>query len=206
MARLEASNTDIINPVKRYGPEETAEKNSYKPGDFILTHEKGWHNALIVWGQSLKYRGKNRKYNRWSHAAIIVSEQGNLIEAVGSGVRKNHLDNYKDTEYHLVKIDAYADDRDRARMVKFAEACLHHKYGYWNIASIALSLLLGTNISFAFDGQTICSGLVARALERTDVIFKKSPTHIMPADLAYYFKVPPPDKGVPKRKRGKRKF
>jgi hypothetical protein len=61
-----------------------------------------------------------------------------------------------------------------------------------NIVSIALSLITGGKFTFGFDGQAICSGLVARALERTNAIFNRDPEHIMPADLAKYFNVQPP--------------
>ena len=37
------------------------------------------------------------------------------------------------------------------------------------------------------DGQFVCSGLVARALERTGSIFDRDSAHIAPADLAKYF-------------------
>lgn len=191
---------------KRYGPGESARPDSFKPGDFILSHEKSWVHGLIRFGQSLRYRGKNRKHNRWSHAALLATPDGGLIEAVGKGVRRSHLDKYKDIEYHLVNIDAYADERDRQQIVKFAESCLRHSYGYLTLASISLSLLLGSRINFTFERQIICSALVARALERSDVIFKKSPHHILPADLAHYFRVTPPDKSVPKGPKRKAKF
>jgi hypothetical protein len=199
MAQLEQSPADILTPAHRYGPNESADSHAFKPGDFILTHEKGWHNRLIIWGQALRFRGKNRKYNRWSHAAMIVSADGGLIEAVGSGVRKGHLRDYEGVEYHLVNIDAYADDRDRARIIKFVEACLRHEYSYSTICGIALNLVFGTKIHFGYHRAIICSALVARALERSNVIFEKSPYQIMPADLAYFFKVTPPEKSIPKR-------
>jgi len=41
------------------------------------------------------------------------------------------------------------------------------------------------------DGQMICSGLVARALERTGAIFQYDSWHLLPADLAEAFNVTP---------------
>lgn len=58
--------------------------------------------------------------------------------------------------------------------------------------SIAYSLLTGGKFTFGLEGQAICSGLVARAMERTGAIFNRTPSHIMPADLAKYYKVEPP--------------
>ena len=50
----------------------------------------------------------------------------------------------------------------------------------------------------AIDGQLICSGLVARSLERTTAIFKHDPARIMPAELAEIYDVEPPAPGTPK--------
>ena len=139
--------------------------------------------------QALRHRGRNRKYIRWTHAALITSRAGDLIEAVASGVRRSHLREYKDVEYRIVRLGEIADERDREKMIRYAEWCLGEEYGFSILFSIGFSLLTGGKLRFGFDGQAICSGLVARALERTNAIFDKSPSHIMPADLAKYFKV-----------------
>jgi hypothetical protein len=66
------------------------------------------------------------------------------------------------------------------------------------IASIALSLVTGGKLAFAIDGQLICSGLVARSLERTTAIFKHDPARIMPAELAEIYDVDPPARDTPR--------
>ena len=48
-------------------------------------------------------------------------------------------------------------------------------------------MLTGSKLTFFIDGQFVCSGLVARALERTGSIFDRDSAHIAPADLAKYF-------------------
>lgn len=172
-----------------YGPGEEARVGQFDPGDFILTKGSKWQNRLIRFGQALRHRGKNRQYIRWTHAALITSYDGELIEAVGAGVRRGHLSEYKETEYRIVRLGPLATINDRLQMVKYAKWCLKEEYGYSIICSIGISLLTGGKFRFGFDGQAICSGLVARALERTSIIFDKSPSHILPADLAKYFKV-----------------
>ena len=117
---------------------------------------------------------------------MITSEHGDLIEAVGAGVEEAKLPKYRNTEYHLQPIDAIANGEDREQAVAFARWSLGEQYGF----RTSSALLVGGKFSFGFDGQAICSGLVARALERTDAIFNGSPSHIMPADLAKYFDVP----------------
>jgi len=177
--------------VRRYGPGERADPADYRPADFILTHGSPFFSWLIRFGQSLRFRGSDSKYAYWNHAAMIVSSSGDLVEALGAGVIRTHLDKYAPKEFHLVSVEGIANDHDREQAVKFAEWCVGMPYGYMNIVSIALSLFTGGKFTFGFDGHAICSGLVARALERTNAIFNRTPSHIMPAVLAKYFNVDP---------------
>jgi uncharacterized protein YycO len=179
--------------VERYGPGERIPNP--QPGDFILTHGSSWTSWLIRYGQALRIHGQDRKYTYWNHAALFVDANGDIVEALGSGVRQRNISAYDPKEYHAVRIRASAEDREE--VVRFAKTCLNEPYGWLTIASIAVSLLTGAKLSFGFDGQQICSGLVARALERTWAIFNREPSHIMPADLAKYYQVNPPTPGTP---------
>lgn len=185
--------------VVAFAPGEEARPDDYSPGDFILTHNDGLNAVLIRFGQALRFRGPDQKYTRWNHAAMITTAEGEIIEAVSNGVVRNRLSKYAQTEYRLVKIDHVVDaSADRDQIVAFARWCLDEPYGWFTIVSIMLSLLTGCKFNFGFDGQCICSGLVARALERTRAIFNRTPSHITPADLAKYFRVEPPPKGTSK--------
>lgn len=181
--------------VQRYGADE--EPDDYEAGDFILTHGDAWTSKLIRFGQRLRIHGSDRKYTHWNHAAIIVSERGDLIEALGAGVKRTKIADYRPAEYHVVCLGASEADRNQA--VAFANWAAggtdegsRQRYGFLTIASIAYGLLTGGKFTFGFEGQAICSGLVARAMERTGAIFNRTPTHIMPADLAKYYDVEPP--------------
>src|SRR6266403_1087041 len=160
------------------------------PGDFILTHGGEFFSRVIHFGQGLRLAGKDRPYTYWSHSALIV--------ALGPGVQRNTLASYKGTQYTVVHIDA--SDEDRKEMVAFAEHWVGGQYDWATIVSITLSLLTGLKLSFGFPGQLICSGLVARALERTSAIFDEEPSHVMPAELAKMFHVVPPPLDTPKGK------
>ncbi|MGD1278721.1 MAG: hypothetical protein ABR964_16025 [Tepidisphaeraceae bacterium] len=191
------NNTTGDVKVTRFAPGEIVPPTDYQPGDFILTHGNGFFSKLIRFGQAIRFRGKNRKFAWWNHAALIVAEDGSLIEALGAGVRNTNISKYAPTEYHLVHLNpSLADRHDREQMVHFARDCLGRKYGWAIIISISLSLLTGCKFSFGFDGEFICSGLVARALERTSVIFLREPSHMMPADLAKYFNIEAPKPGT----------
>ncbi|MGQ0805069.1 MAG: hypothetical protein ACT4PI_14560 [Actinomycetota bacterium] len=109
------------------------------------------------------------------------------------------MSNYKEKEYQVVRIDSPKNSKDRSQAVAFGNWAAKGKqrYGFVTIASIAFTLLTGAKFSFFLDGQQICSGLVARSMERTGVIFNRDPIHIMPADVAKYYGVRPPAPPAP---------
>ncbi|HUQ40918.1 MAG TPA: hypothetical protein VM052_00305 [Candidatus Limnocylindrales bacterium] len=167
-----------------------------RAGDFILTHGDEWTSKLIRFGQGLRYRGASAKYTYWNHTAIFIDDAGTVVEALGPGVAARSIRDYDPTQYTVVRINA--SDEDRAETAAFARWAIGAEYGWVTIVSLALSLVTGGKLAFAIDGQLICSGLVARALERTTAIFKHDPARIMPAELAEVFKVEPPAPGTPK--------
>ncbi len=180
-----------------FGPGQTV--RDPRPGDFILTHGEAWTSRLIRFGQRLRYHGADAKYARWNHAAMFINEAGDLVEALGGGVQERNVSVYEGTEYTVVRIQkVVGGDGDREEVVDFAEWSRGQPYGFLAILSISIGLIFGGSLTFAFDGQSICSGLVARALERTKAIFNREPSQIMPADLAKYFRVEPPAASVPK--------
>lgn len=198
------STTDPIRPTsfeaarpgaalrpEHVGPGRTA--GGVEPGDFLLVASRTFRGRLIRWGQERRIRGADRKYVKWTHAALIVDSDGTLIEAVGAGVRQHSIEQYEQDEYLVVRI--VADPDDRAEMVDFARWALNKPYNRLATVSIALSLLTGSRIAFFVDGQFVCSGLVARALERTGRIFDRDPAHIAPADLAKYYRAGEVDGG-----------
>jgi uncharacterized protein YycO len=161
----------------------------YNKGDFILTSDRAWTSRAIQFGQGLRFRGDRAKYKKWNHAAIIVSEQGDLVEALGSGVQRTHIDGYRGQEYYHVHISASQEQRENA--ARFAEWAVGQPYAYVTIVSIAVGLLTGGKFRFGYSSQHICSGLTARAQERTSAIFEQDPASIMPADLAEIYGVEP---------------
>ena len=173
--------------VTTWAPDEAPPE--WRPGDFVLTHQDRLFSKLIRFGQRLRIHGDDRKYTHWSHAALIVSEDGDLIEVQRPGVVRRNASVYKDVEYKVVRVKA--SDHDRRQAVEFAEWCLKNnaKIGRAIFFSIAVNMITGGKFSFFVDGTTVCSGLVARAQERAGAIFNRAPTHIMPADLAKYYGV-----------------
>jgi uncharacterized protein YycO len=143
---------------------------------------------MIRFGQKLRYHGPNAGFAHWSHAAMFINSDGEIIEAIQSGVQQRNVSVYQPTEYHVIRLTE-ATEKERQHAVAFALHCLNDTYGYLTDFSLALSLLTGRKLFFGEDGQMICSGLVARALERVGAIFQYDSWHMLPADLAEAFNV-----------------
>src|SRR5438132_2012045 len=126
--------------VEYYGPGQQP-SNPPEPGDFILLHSKEIFARLIQIGQRLRFHGRNGQYCHWNHAALIVGDNGDIVEALGPKIRKGNLSKYEGREYQLVRIIADAQDRQEA--ARFALWCLPQRYGYLTIASIAVTLVTG---------------------------------------------------------------
>jgi len=146
---------------------------------------------LIRAGQRLRFRGADRPYAHWSHSALIVGQDGAIVEAEASGVRRDHLSRYQEREYHLVRLGDTADERDRRQAVAYAEHLVGQAFGFGEMLAVAFNILSGRRISFTRKSHLICSALVARAPERTDAIFDPDPDGMLPADLAKHYGVKP---------------
>ena len=175
-------------PARRFGPGESA--TEFEPGDFILTHRRTPVSRMLRLAQ--KIRGRERKYSYWSHAAVIVDTDGSLVEAESKGVVRSPLSKYHPEEYHLVHLGDSADERDRKQVAAFAESLVGQPFGYLDLVSVGLSLFTGAKLNVSYESHLMCSALVARALERTDVIFNDEPAHMLPADLARHYGVEAP--------------
>ena len=183
--------TAVIPPstVAAYPPAQAAA--TWVPGDFLLTHRTALFSRFIRRCQKLRIHGDDAVFTYWSHAALVVSDQGDLVEALKQGVCRTNASVYRDVTYRVVHVTA--SNEDRAEAVQFAcwSADRHERFGHLTLWSIFLSLLTGGRLSFYVDGTEICSSLVARCQERTGAIFDREPSHIMPADLAKYYQVYP---------------
>jgi uncharacterized protein YycO len=104
--------------VERFAPGEAVV--TPQPGDFLLTHAVGFSSNLIRWGEKMRYKGPNAGYAHWSHAAMFVDTNGEIVEAILAGVQQRNVSVYKDTEYHVIRLTD-ATDKERAHAVAFAE-------------------------------------------------------------------------------------
>src|SRR5438552_17400807 len=89
---------------RRFAPGEAAQPAQFSPGDFILTYSNSLYGWLIRFGQRLRFRGEDRKYGWWNHTAVIVSRDGDLIEALSAGVRRTNSTAHASTDYTLLHL------------------------------------------------------------------------------------------------------
>src|SRR5919108_6325433 len=126
-----------------------------RAGDFILTHGDEWTSKLIRFGQGLRFRGDRAKYTYWNHCAIVVDENGAIVEALGTtGVTERSIHDYDPTQYTVVRIEA--SDEDRREAAAFARACVGAGYGNLTVISVAISLVTGGTLAFAVHRRRIC--------------------------------------------------
>jgi hypothetical protein len=161
-----------------------------RPGDVVLIRGTGWLGKAIRLFVRIRCRGSaDRPFAHWSHAAIIVSPKGHLVEVLHTGVVLGSLEKYRDREFHYLYLNLSATGRTRAS--RYAYSCLRQKYGRLSFVLLALAVLTGDWFEVPDRGQQGCVALIARALGCAGVTFARRPTAMTPADLAKQFGVMP---------------
>ena len=123
--------------AERAGPGEAAAE--FDRGDFVLVAGTHLNSRLIQFGQKLRIRGADRRHVKWTHAALIVDRDGSLIEAVGTGVRRWHLDRYRNDDYVVVRLHTSEENRDE--VVRFAEWALRRGSSYSRLSTVSIALI-----------------------------------------------------------------
>lgn len=173
--------------VTHHPPGDTA--HDLHAGDFLLTGVRS--QSLISWAIKVgsRLRRFSAPFRRFSHAALVIAEDGELAEALGRGVTRSPLSKYEPFDYVIVRTGV--DDHDRAQILSYADSVLKErtKYGFVTIAGLALYCFTGAQLCIQRAGTAICSGFVSDALTRAGYIWPRPPFSMMPADLARYFDV-----------------
>ena len=164
---------------------KTFDPDLLRPGNFFLVKRRTLIGRLISFGQKIRYGNSSK----WNHCGVIINANGDLIEAHADGVKQRNIRVYDAWEHDVRIVNVLCSDEDRQEIVNFARSCLGDTYGFLTILSIGLILVTGFRLRFNIRGQEICSGLVARSMERGPFIFHEEPAQISPAYLASFFQV-----------------
>lgn len=174
---------------------------TYTPGDILLVNDytggSDLLGNLIRAGERARYG--DTMYSELTHSAMIVSANGDLVEALAQGIVKSHISKYTPAQQAAIVSPPvpFADPR-RAFAVRFALAQVGTSYDVLDFVSLAFSLLLGTDLSIHKDRAYICSGLCSRATESyTEAGYPYPPEAMMPGDLAAFWKALPDTPGPP---------
>lgn len=174
--------------TQRYAP--GAHLEGAQPGDFVLTHRNGPIPRLIRLAERARFRGPDRVYAHWSHAALVVSADGMIVEAEASGVQRSPISRYLASERHLVRLEGVGVEQ-RAAAARYAESQVGNAFGFLELAASGISLLTGQTLRLQRASHMMCSVLVARSLERAGQHFERPIEDILPADLAKQYRVRP---------------
>jgi uncharacterized protein YycO len=178
-----------VAEVERYGPGDSATR--FDPGDFILTHRFRPIAGMIRIGQELRFRGPDSVYARWTHCALVVGDDGSIVEAESLGVERDRISKYTSREYHLVRLGPQFGPEARGRAVAYAGAQVGQAFGFLALTGAALFLLFGLHARLMRRDHQICSGLVVRALQKGGLLQGTDPALTLPADLAKIYDVRP---------------
>lgn len=159
---------------------------AYVAGDVLLVNDYTGSSDLlgdlIRAGERARYGPSD--YARWTHSAMIVSADGDLVEALADGIDRTHISKYAKVQTLVVSPPVPADDPRRAYAVRFAEAQVGTKYDVLDFVAVAFSLLANLKVSVHSDGRFICSGLCARCTESyTDHGYPYPSEAMLPADI-----------------------
>lgn len=163
---------------------------SYTPGDLLLVDDYAGQGDLIG---SLVLDGSEARYGvrKWTHSAVIVSETGDLVEALEDGVDRTNISKYDGVETKILHLPLPADDPRRAYAVRYALAQVGESYGVLGFISLGVDLATGLNTSLHVDRQPICSEICARATESaTESGYQYASERMLPFDLDVYWGAP----------------
>jgi uncharacterized protein YycO len=174
---------------QRYGPGEEAA--AFTPGDFILAHRRNFLAGLISLAERRRFHGADSVYAHWSHTAVVVESNGDLVEAEVMGVVRSPISRYHDDEYHLVRLGDDFEPAARARSVAYAVEQLGQGFGFLDMFGASVYLLFGWPLRLVRRNHQICSGLVVHALQKGGMAQDLDPALTLPADLAKLYGVRP---------------
>lgn len=161
---------------------------AFTPGDFFLVCDwnEDYLGRLIRAGERVRFG--NVDATRWSHSGMIVASDGTIVEANAGGVQKKNIDEYTDADLYVVN-PSNVTVVQRANAVNAALSFVGDGYGIIDFISLAFQSLFNLKLLVLWGDQMICSGLVARCTEKYIDVYPRKTDDMMPADLAYYWKV-----------------
>jgi len=169
---------------------------TYTPGDVILVNDYSGQGDLVgnlIYDAEMARHGAAHN----THSAVIVAEDGTIVEAMQNGVQRNPM-HYAPEQVTLVHFDVPYPDPRRAFAVRFAESCVGEAYGNVSWVGLFIQNLTGRNIMIHSNRTPICSELASRATEcMTKAGWYFSPDDMEPDDIGVDMGLYPPGQPRP---------
>lgn len=164
-----------------------------EPGDVVLSRAHGrYKHRIIERIQGTRLLPEHRAYAGYTHAALVVSTGGDLLEAYGDGLHRSHLDDLVGHPHQVVHIAATPEARQRALAVALHAFDHNARYDRMATVTAALAAVSGSRLVLPRDGAYTCSGFVAYALLAVGAVYDVDPANVTPAQLAIRFGAPAP--------------
>lgn len=166
---------------------------TYVPGDILLVNDYTGQGDLLG---NLIRAGEKARYGKdapadtvyWTHSALIVSTEGDLIEAMAQGVAWGHVSEYAAVPTKIIHIPATPRERDL--ITQGAKQDVGLEYNRVDFASLATQLLFGVDWGVNDGRADICSELVSRYTEKVIPRYPYKPGDMMPLDIDAYYGAP----------------
>jgi hypothetical protein len=169
----------------------------------LLFHGQSLYSRLIGIGQSIPWTHPDQRFAYFTHAALVghvthMRKPGaviaEIVEAENQGVVARPLEDKDFNPGPVLVKPRYPHSWGPAAAVGHAYSCVGDGYDWSAIMSIALRSLTGGDLGFSRDGRYVCSALVAECLFAGGISLGRPPYQVMPADLAQFFHVLPPER------------
>jgi hypothetical protein len=155
--------------VSHYPPGKAPSR--FDPGDFTLHRvlaTRGDLGAATSYGKVIQARERARfgdcELARWTHATLLVSADGAMVESDIAGVELDHIGKYIGSDYVIVHVAASEAQREEACSFAMSRADATYYGMFRKVAPV-----------------------VALATQKYVVAYPRKPEDMLPGDLAYFW-------------------
>lgn len=170
--------------------------DAYQPGDMGVVSDPKAPDAL---SQLIQAR-ERAVYGRtgWAnliHSFGILDKSGAIAEAQQQGVQRNHISDYKDQDFFIIRVVATTAQRNLC--VRRWESCVGMEYDVLGFVGLGLQTLVGWHVLITDSHGLICSALCCYGALAYVEKFSFPYQAMTPADLAHDFAFPIEEDPVP---------
>lgn len=171
--------------VTLYRAGELPPKGMLRPGDLLLVHGDYPISRFIQLCTS----------SYWNHVAVVLDEEGHITEALGRGIVRGNIAEWKHSVFAVVSPSELTDEQ-RIEVVEHALWVVGEGWEYDKVTFVGMGLFWVSNGRFMLSTgakAAICSGHAADCYHAAGVKFPKKICYFMtPKDIAERFEVSEP--------------